>query len=155
MNFNNSRLVDHKPIKFGTFVPYMYRFVIIVKYITNFFKLEWNLGIKFTLRFFFPFSIHFINGFKTSPTFKSLFLSFWVQSLSLLEPYPSFTGSFVYAYFTWPQWAVFADAPSIKPSQTKQIRNRKEVNRWITKHYENTPIQIYRKFQHQKLKVFW
>ena len=35
----------------------MYRFVIIVKYLTNFFKLEWNLGIKFTLRFFFPFSI--------------------------------------------------------------------------------------------------
>ena len=32
---------------------YMYRFVIIVKYLTNFFKLEWNLGIKFTLRFFF------------------------------------------------------------------------------------------------------
>ena len=38
---------------FGTFVPYMYRFVIIVKYLTNFFKLEWNLGINFTLRFFF------------------------------------------------------------------------------------------------------
>ena len=53
MNFNNSRLVDHKPMKFGTFVPYMYRFVIIVKYLTNFFKLEWNLGIKSTLRFFF------------------------------------------------------------------------------------------------------
>ena len=53
MNFNNSRPVYHKPMKFGTFVPYMYRFVIIVKYITNFFKLEWNLGIKFTLRFFF------------------------------------------------------------------------------------------------------
>ena len=53
MNFNNSRLVDHKPMKFGTFVPYMHRFVIIVKYLTNFFKLEWNLGIKFTLRFFF------------------------------------------------------------------------------------------------------
>ena len=40
MNFNNSRLVDYKPMKFGTFVPYMYRFVIIVKYLTNFFKLE-------------------------------------------------------------------------------------------------------------------
>ena len=40
MNFNNSRLVDHKPMKFGTFVPNMYRFVIIVKYLTNFFKLE-------------------------------------------------------------------------------------------------------------------
>ena len=40
MNFNNSRLVDHKPMKFGTFVPYMYHFVIIVKYLTNFFKLE-------------------------------------------------------------------------------------------------------------------
>ena len=40
MNFNNSRLVDHKPMKFGTFVPYMYRIVIIVKYLTNFFKLE-------------------------------------------------------------------------------------------------------------------
>ena len=53
MNFSNSRLVDHKPMKFGTFVPYMYHFVIIVKYLTNFFKLEWNLGIKFTLRFFF------------------------------------------------------------------------------------------------------
>ena len=53
MNFNNSRLVDHKPMKFGTFVPYIYRFVIIVIYLTNFFKLEWNLGIKFTLRFFF------------------------------------------------------------------------------------------------------
>ena len=38
---------------FWTFVPYMYRFVIIVKYLTNFFKLEWNLGIKFTLHFFF------------------------------------------------------------------------------------------------------
>ena len=50
---NNSRLVDHKPMKLGTFVSYMYRFVIIVKYLTNFFKLEWNLGIKFTLRFFF------------------------------------------------------------------------------------------------------
>ena len=49
----NSRLVDHKPMKFGTFVPYMYRFVIIVKYLTYFFKLEWNLWIKFTLRFFF------------------------------------------------------------------------------------------------------
>ena len=36
----NSRLVDHKPMKFGTFVPYMYRFVIIVNYLTNFFKLE-------------------------------------------------------------------------------------------------------------------
>ena len=36
-----------------TFVPYMYRFVIIIKYLTNFFKFEWNLGIKFTLRFFF------------------------------------------------------------------------------------------------------
>ena len=53
MNFNNSRLVDHKPMEFGTFIPYMYCFVIIVKYLTNFFKLEWNLGIKFTLRFFF------------------------------------------------------------------------------------------------------
>ena len=53
MKFNNSRLVDHKPMKFGTFVPYMYHFEIIVKYLTNFFKLEWNLGIKFTLRFFF------------------------------------------------------------------------------------------------------
>ena len=53
MNFNNSGLVDYKPMEFGTFVPYMYRFVIIVKYLTNFFKLEWNLGIKFTLRFFF------------------------------------------------------------------------------------------------------
>ena len=53
MNFNNSRLVDHKLMKFWTFVPYMYRFLIIVKYLTNFFKLEWNLGIKFTLRFFF------------------------------------------------------------------------------------------------------
>ena len=31
MNFNNSRLADHKSMKFGTFVPYMYRFVIIVK----------------------------------------------------------------------------------------------------------------------------
>ena len=40
MNFNNSRLVDHKPMKFGTFVPYMYRFVTIVKYLTNFFKVE-------------------------------------------------------------------------------------------------------------------
>ena len=40
MNFNNSRLVDHKPMKFGTFVSYMYHFVIIVKYLTNFFKLE-------------------------------------------------------------------------------------------------------------------
>ena len=40
MNFNNSRLVDHKPIKFGTFVQYMYRFVIIVKYLRNVFKLE-------------------------------------------------------------------------------------------------------------------
>ena len=39
MNFNNSRLVDHKPMKFGTFVPYMY-IVIIVKYLTNIFKLE-------------------------------------------------------------------------------------------------------------------
>ena len=28
------------PMKFGTFVPYMYHFVIIVKYLTNFFKLE-------------------------------------------------------------------------------------------------------------------
>ena len=36
MNFNNSRLVD----QFGTFGPYMYHFVIIVKYLTNFFKLE-------------------------------------------------------------------------------------------------------------------
>ena len=40
-------------MKFRIFVPYMYHFVIIVKYLTNFFKLEWNLGIKFTLRFFF------------------------------------------------------------------------------------------------------
>ena len=40
MNFNNSRLVDHKLMKFGTVVLYMYRFVIIVKYLTNFFKLE-------------------------------------------------------------------------------------------------------------------
>ena len=62
MNFNNSRLVDHKPMKFGTFVPYMYRFVIIVKYLTNFFKLEWNLGIKFTLHFFFH-SVY-IKNFK-------------------------------------------------------------------------------------------
>ena len=57
MNFNNSRLVDHKPIKFRTFVPYMYRFVIIVKYLTNFFKLEGNLRIKFSPAFLFPFSI--------------------------------------------------------------------------------------------------
>ena len=40
MNFNNPRLVDHKPVEFGTFVPNMYRIVIIVKYLTNFFKLE-------------------------------------------------------------------------------------------------------------------
>ena len=40
MNFNNSRLVDYKPMKFGTFVSYMNRFVIIIKYLTNFFKLE-------------------------------------------------------------------------------------------------------------------
>ena len=40
MDFNNSKLVDHKPKKFGTFVPYMYRFVIMVKYLTNLFKLE-------------------------------------------------------------------------------------------------------------------
>ena len=46
-------------MKFGTFVPYMYRFVIIVKYLTKFFKLEWNLGIKLTLRFFFL-SVYFI-----------------------------------------------------------------------------------------------
>ena len=32
MNFNNSSLVDHKPMKFGTFVSYMYRFVIIVPF---------------------------------------------------------------------------------------------------------------------------
>ena len=31
----------------------MYRFIILVKYLTNFFKLKWNLGIEFTLRFFF------------------------------------------------------------------------------------------------------
>ena len=30
MNLNNARLVDYKLMKFGTFVPYMYRFVIIV-----------------------------------------------------------------------------------------------------------------------------
>ena len=63
MNFNNSRLVDHKPMKFGTFVPYMHRFVIIVKYLTNFFKLEWNLGIKFTLRFFFL-SVYILKLYK-------------------------------------------------------------------------------------------
>ena len=40
MNFNNSRLVDHKPMKFGTFVPYMYHFVIIVKYLTIFSNLN-------------------------------------------------------------------------------------------------------------------
>ena len=40
MNFNNSRLVDHKPMKFGTFVPNMYRFVIIIKYLTNFSNLN-------------------------------------------------------------------------------------------------------------------
>ena len=44
MNFNNSRLVDHKQMKFGTFVPYMYRFVIIVKYLKPF-KPNWtNIG---------------------------------------------------------------------------------------------------------------
>ena len=38
MNFNNSRLVDHKPMTFGAFVPHMYRLVIIVNYLTNFFS---------------------------------------------------------------------------------------------------------------------
>ena len=53
MNLNNWRLVDHKPMKFGTFVPFMYRFVIIVKYLTNVFKLERKFRKKITLRFFF------------------------------------------------------------------------------------------------------
>ena len=58
MNFNNSRLVDHKPMKFGPFVPYMYRFVIIVKYLTNFFKLELKFKNKIYPAFLFPFSIY-------------------------------------------------------------------------------------------------
>ena len=41
----------------------MYRFVIIVKYLTNFLKLEWNLGIKFTLRFYFL-SVYMKVGLK-------------------------------------------------------------------------------------------
>ena len=40
MNFNNSKLVDHKPMKIGTFVPYMYRFVIMVKYLQTFSNLK-------------------------------------------------------------------------------------------------------------------
>ena len=81
MNFNNSRLVDHKPMKFGTFVSYMYRFVIIVKYLTNFFKLEWNLGIKFTLRFFFL-SVYIENIVENSsfPQFVYLLFDFYVKT---------------------------------------------------------------------------
>ena len=75
MNFNNSRLVDHKPMKFGTFVPYMYRLVFIVKYLTNFFKLEWNLGIKFTLRFFFL-SVYMVVSCSIVPK-KIRFWEFW------------------------------------------------------------------------------
>ena len=58
MNFNNSRLVDHKPMKFGTFVPYMYRFVIIVKYLTNFFQTLMKFRNKIYPAFLFPFSIY-------------------------------------------------------------------------------------------------
>ena len=54
MNFR--RLVDHKPMKFGTFVPYMYRFVIIEKYLTNFFK-RMKFRNKIYPVFLFPFSI--------------------------------------------------------------------------------------------------
>ena len=78
MNFNNSRLIDHKPMKFGTFVPYMFRFVIIVKYLTNSFKLEWNLEIKFTLRFFFL-SVY-IEKLKIF-----LYVSAWLISYNLVE----------------------------------------------------------------------
>ena len=53
MNFNNSRLVDHKPMKFGTFVPYMYRFVIIVKYLT--FTTLWAFSADDKLMIFFLF----------------------------------------------------------------------------------------------------
>ena len=59
MNFNNSRLVDHKPMKFGTFVPHMYRFVIAVKYNSQTFS---NLNMKFRNKiypaFLFTFSIY-------------------------------------------------------------------------------------------------
>ena len=66
MNFNNSRLVDHKPMIFGTFVPYMYRFVIIVKYLSNFFKIY--------PAFLFPFSID--CGYSLEPLTSTYNLCF-------------------------------------------------------------------------------
>ena len=89
MNFNNSRLVDHKPMKFGTFVPYMYRFVIIVKYLTNVFKLEWNLGIKFTLSFFFLSVYKWPAGhilYKSTAGRYRLYLLFYIYSKISLTP---------------------------------------------------------------------
>ena len=83
MNFNNSRLVDHKPMKFGTFVPYMYRFEIIVKYLTNFFKLEWNLGIKFTLRFFFL-SVYIFIVLKNEKKSKLKMWKIWKNYIKIL-----------------------------------------------------------------------
>ena len=63
MNFNNSKRVDHKPMKFGTFVPYMYRFVIIIKYLTNFFK-RMKFRNKIYPAFLFPFNIYNFDPLK-------------------------------------------------------------------------------------------
>ena len=56
MNFNNSRLVDHKPMKFGTFVPYMY--CNHSKIFNKLFQTLMKFRNKIYPVFLFPFSIY-------------------------------------------------------------------------------------------------
>ena len=53
IKFNNSVCVNHKPMKFGTFVPYMCSMLAMVTPLTIISKLELKLGKKSTLRFFY------------------------------------------------------------------------------------------------------
>ena len=57
-SIHNSRLVDHKPMKFGTFVPHMYRIVITVKIFNKLFQTWMKFRNKIYPAFLFPFSIY-------------------------------------------------------------------------------------------------
>ena len=58
MNFNNSRLVDHKPMKSGTFVPYSHvPFCNHSKIINKLFQTRMKFRNKIYPAFLFPFSI--------------------------------------------------------------------------------------------------
>ena len=62
----------------------------------------------------------------------------------------------------WTRWLlVLNQKKNSKKEKTKKKKQKKNnnlflwfllINRWM--HYENTPIQIYRKFHLQKLKIF-